>query len=169
MRNDPEAKLAAARGEKWYRIAVPCKRGHMALRSVANGGCQECMYANRRSHPEYDRKADAKRAGPERRAQKATSERNRRQRPDVKAGRRAERMKRIADQKQRTPVWSDINTIKLMYEACADVERITGILHCVDHYYPLNGETVSGLHVSMNLQVITKEANLLKSNRMPAE
>lgn len=41
----------------------------------------------------------------------------------------------------------------------------TGIVHHVDHVIPLQGRTVSGLHVAGNLRVITASENVKKHNR----
>ena len=37
-----------------------------------------------------------------------------------------------------------------------------------EKYIPLNGSLVSGLHVPLNLQVLTAEENIAKSNRFAA-
>jgi hypothetical protein len=103
---------------------------------------------------------------PARRLQKRLSENKRRERVDVKAYRRAERMKRIADQRCRTPAWANLDAIKLVYLVAEQRTRLSGVPHHVDHFYPLNGKTVSGLHTSLNLRVIPARENLLKGSQL---
>lgn len=59
----------------------------------------------------------------------------------------------------------DFEKIKQIYLECKKISDETGIVHHVDHIVPLNGENVCGLHVPWNLQIITAEENLRKSNK----
>lgn len=69
---------------------------------------------------------------------------------------------RRASKLQATPRWLSTEqkkAIRAIYENCpAD--------HHVDHIIPLKGEAVSGLHVPWNLQYLSAESNLRKSNKI---
>lgn len=64
-----------------------------------------------------------------------------------------------------TPAWASKEEIAAIY---ADAQRLTietGIRQSVDHFYPLKGKTVCGLHVALNLRVIPYVENCRKGNR----
>lgn len=70
--------------------------------------------------------------------------------------------KRRAAKLKRTPKWADLKTIKEIYLNCP--EGMT-----VDHFYPLQGKLVSGLHVENNLQYLTLAENCSKHNKCTSE
>ena len=75
---------------------------------------------------------------------------------------------RRASKSKRTPEWlteTDKNIIRNVYKEASGISKETGIKHHVDHILPLRGETVSGLHVPSNLQILTANANILKRNK----
>jgi len=78
---------------------------------------------------------------------------------------RAISAKRRAAKLQRTPAWVDLEAIEAVYAEARRLEVLDGIPRHVDHIIPLQGTTVSGFHVASNLQILTAQENLSKSNR----
>jgi len=70
----------------------------------------------------------------------------------------ARNAKRKADLLNATPIWADLNKIKLIY-------KLRPKDYHVDHIIPLQGELVCGLHVEYNLQYLLAKDNLSKGNR----
>jgi hypothetical protein len=71
--------------------------------------------------------------------------------------------------KQRTPKWlteTDKQMIVDIYNLAALKTKIFGFSWHVDHVIPLQGKTVSGLHVPNNLQVIDGIENIKKKNKV---
>lgn len=64
--------------------------------------------------------------------------------------------------RERTPSWSQSNLILKFYKECPEGYH-------VDHNLPLQGKLVSGLHVIENLQYLSIEENLKKSNKFIIE
>jgi len=68
----------------------------------------------------------------------------------------------------RTPNWLtpiDFERIQTQYQLASLLTKVTGSPWEVDHYVPLLGKNVSGLHVPSNLRIIPRQDNLAKSNR----
>jgi hypothetical protein len=70
------------------------------------------------------------------------------------------------------PVWltkEQWQEIAAFYELAQQTTIATGVLHVVDHIWPLKGKNSCGLHVPWNLQVITHARNVAKGSREPEE
>jgi hypothetical protein len=169
---------AKSLGLKHYTSDKPCANGHIGLRFVSNCGCVECLRQSNRQYQteNRDRLLIAKREwaknNPEKnRAQSSAWQRenwekasaiqaaSKQKRADhYRNIGRVARAKRRAAELLRTPAWADMAEIKAIYAACPEGME-------VDHAIPLQGKTVSGLHVPSNLQYLSKSENCSKGAR----
>lgn len=63
------------------------------------------------------------------------------------------------------PGWASLDEIKKIYEKAKAMTDETGIQYEVDHVIPLRGKNVCGLHCHTNMQILTAEENIAKSNK----
>lgn len=193
MDNLPTTRAEAKKtGSKYYFTGQPCKYGHIAPRKT-KGACVECLkvesaqanvtradyfaqYNNSEAGKEakrgyYERNKDAVKA----RAQARPSEEKHFHRKKHKAA-NPELYKELVNARRRrfrdaTPKWLTTEQkmeIRLKYRLAIELSRRLGVPHAVDHIIPLQGEEVCGLHVPWNMEVITQEKNLKKSNKLIA-
>jgi len=76
---------------------------------------------------------------------------------------------RQAKKRMACPDWVKMDEIKNIYLVRQEISDAAGVEYHVDHYYPIQGKTICGLHVPWNLQIITAEENLAKGNKMPKD
>lgn len=145
--------------DKYYFTGKPCKHGHIAPRLKSNNWCQTCAYESRKRYESSDAYTEWK-ALNKKAVSSAWQKRN-------TAKVNAITRKRQASKLKRTPAWLTVEEneqIKDFYVMAKELEAIFGWKQCVDHMIPLQGKTVSGLHVPSNLQILSAKANMEKGN-----
>jgi hypothetical protein len=76
-----------------------------------------------------------------------------------KCERRRTRVRRVK------PVWYDSKPIIELRKEAKRLTLETGILHEIDHIFPVQGKLVTGLHCIANMQILTKIDNIKKGNK----
>ena len=179
-------KEAKQTGAKFYFTGEPCSRGHVALRKT-KGSCVECIKEDwvtdnerRKLLPKseaskasgrryYERNKEAVKA----RASARPNEEKKKHKGKHKSE-NPEYYKILTNTRRRryrqaTPTWltqEQRNDIKQLYIEARKLTKLTEVKYEVDHIVPLINDDVCGLHVPWNLQVLTKDENLRKANKI---
>ena len=143
-------KDALLSGDTHYFNGKPCPKGHTAERRAINGACKT-----------YYKDYVAQNKNKIRKISSRWQKNNKGKANAVTAKRHAAKM-------QRTPPWlskQQLNEIKDFYVMAAELETIFPWKQWVDHIVPMQGKTVSGLHVPWNLQILPSRENISKGNR----
>ena len=179
-----DRKTAKEQGLKFFYTGRPCHKGHVDKRLVSTKKCytcsklmaQEYKAKNKEKIQEYNKQYRENNLEYVRNLTREYNKNNPRRKDYMKkyvkenaAYFNSRNSLRRALIDQRMPAWADIEKIEAIYKECAQITRDTGIVHHVDHYYPLQGKNVSGLHVHFNLRIVPASENLTKYNKHPDE
>jgi len=166
-------KEAKEKGLSCYFTGVPCIRGHLSKRGTSRRKCMECdrndKKMRRLANPEVEK--ERKRADYHKHREKhlATKKEYRKNNRGKINALNSAHKKRI---RQAIPKWVDKEhkeRIKELYELANLRTRMFGYPWHVDHIIPIKGDTVCGLHVVENLQVIIGSENISKKNKYEIE
>ncbi|RKZ84184.1 MAG: hypothetical protein DRQ39_08635 [Gammaproteobacteria bacterium] len=149
-----------------HYIGKPCKRGHTGRRYKRNGMCVECEIMRvRRSqelrtateHNQYHREYNAHNIEQLRKLLSRFNEttfslRNPKKQQVITA----------------TPRWVNVEELRSVYYDCLNSSDGLHFHFVVDHIIPISNPKVCGLHVPLNLQVVSTSLNKLKGNKFNA-
>ena len=169
---------AVLRGDTHYFTGYPCKNGHIEKRIVSNGCCMACVRltaTDRRAlrtpeqlcaDREYSRQNAVvwRKNNPDHENTKVVKRRWTKENPEKTYANVA---KRRSAKIRRMPNWLNAGhrlEIDSVYALC-NAWRSIGFDYHVDHIAPLQGKSVSGLHVPWNLQILPAKENISKGNR----
>ena len=157
---------AKEQGLSRYFTGVPCKEGHVEERSVSSRSCLECQRNKNNKLSKDGYYAEYRDANRLKRREQASLwiKKN-------KGKANAKTAKRHTAKLYRMPKWlskEQKQDIKDFYVMASELESVFPWKQHVDHIVPLQGKTVSGLHVSWNLQIIPAVWNIAKGNSFEA-
>lgn len=163
-----QCKEAKALGLSHYNTGKPCKHGHIAARRVKDRICLACdrVYKKKQATENVEHYKARKRASYQRNREHIFEQKREyraNNRGKINALHRARKIAKL----HRTPKWvtsDEVWMIKEVYDLATKRTQMTGFAWHVDHIIPLQGRTVSGLHVMTNLQVIPGIENIRKKN-----
>ena len=177
---------AKAQGATHYFTGIPCIRGHIALRKT-KGPCVECMKEDwvidnekRKGKPKSEAAKAAGRRYYEKNREAVIARASARPHEEVRGYKdkykqaNPELYKALTSVRKRrhrnaTPKWITKEqklAIRQLYLEAQRLTKLTGVRYVVDHIVPLINPDVCGLHVLWNLQIMTQEQNLQKSNKI---
>jgi hypothetical protein len=156
-------------------IGVDCPQGHGGERYKSNWRCVRCSLLKKYAARKAKRAANPKKRGrppnPDKKPIVIDKEKRNAYAREYwsknQDRRRAKKAKYRAAKINRMPAWLTDNDkwmIKEAHELAVLRTKLFGFPWEVDHIIPLQGRTVSGLHVPTNLQVVPMVENRRKGN-----